>query len=137
MSYVPNSVDVFTAAYSGALAGMGISDRVPTDQNASSYASLAVIAGAFAQAFDTVWGSATPNQLDLDSILELSEAAWQDRAPITSAVTTNPASWLHLSRVILAMVTAGEGYYAGQGITPPPAGGGGGSSLNAATVTIL
>lgn len=49
MSYSPSNVQIFTAAYSGCLAGMGVSDRVVKDTNAASYASLATVAGSFFQ----------------------------------------------------------------------------------------
>lgn len=120
MPYVPNNVNVFTAAYAGAIAGMGTSDRVPSDANAADYAGLALIAGAFAQAIDTSWGLRATTFLDVEALQVLAEAAWQDRAPQATSFNILASSWAGLAASLVAMVVAGEAYFTSQGISPPP-----------------
>lgn len=124
MAYVPTNLQMFNAAYCGALAGMGASDRVPHDTNSVSYAGLAAIAGAFAQQFDATWNDATdPSLLDVYSAQQLSESTWQQRSPVASVQTLTPTEYAELCGALVAMVHAGETYFAGQGIVPPTSGG--------------
>ena len=127
MSYTPINGQVFNAAYCGALAGMGASDRVPTSATLNAYAGLVMVAGAYAQEFDTLWNNAAPaSMLDIYSIQQLTESVWQMRAPITNVKNITPSSYSGLCAALITMVLASEGYYAAQGITPPPLPGGGG-----------
>jgi hypothetical protein len=119
MAYVPNNNDVFTAAFAGALAGMGVSGKNPTDTNSADYASLTDVVGAFAQAFDTTWGANPANGLDLPSIQEACEGYWQQRSPLDVPPFNNASAYLGACAALVAIIQAGDTYYAGQGITPP------------------
>lgn len=126
MAYVPNNTLIFTAAFAGALAGMGASDRVPTDSNPADYAGLATVAGAFAQAFDTEWAASPSNVLNIQATQELCEVAWQDRSPGANpdengnpSPFLNPATYTGLVKALIAIIRSGENYYAAQGIVPP------------------
>lgn len=75
MAYTPQNLQIFTAAFCGALAGMGLSDRQITSQSPATYAGLASVAGAFAQAVDTAWTSARATTLlDVEAIQSESAA---------------------------------------------------------------
>jgi hypothetical protein len=123
MAYVPNNPAMYVAAYAGALAGMGASDRFPTDPVPAHYNTLASIAGAYAETFDTLWALSPTSTLDIEACQELSEVAWQDRAP----QSIPPVFILiELCLALIAMIRAAEAYFASQGIVPPlpPSGGG-------------
>lgn len=133
MAYVPNNVHVYTAAFSGTLAGMGVSDRVITGQLSINYSNLVAVAGAFAQSFDTQWGVSVGNTIDelqFTAIQEACEGAWQERAPQPNdEISTRgahspsrfllPATYTNECKALVAMVQAGGVYYTAQGITPP------------------
>lgn len=126
MAYVPQNLQIFTAAFCGALAGMGLSDRIISDQSSASYAGLASVAGAFAQAVDTAWTSARATTLlDVEAVQSESAAYWQDRSPIPDATNTAPATHAAGALALIATITAGNTYFTAQGITPPPIPGGG------------
>ncbi len=120
MSYSPKNLSIFTAAFSGALAGMGGSGRVPSSAVSSGYAGLASIAGAWAQAYDTAWGTGAASVLDTTSTRDLSYSAWADRAPLAVAPFTTPATWTAECNALIAIVQAGETYFTGLGITQAP-----------------
>ncbi len=125
MSYAPKNVQIFTAAFAGTLAGMGLSDRIISNSDPASYAGLASVAGAFAQAVDTAWtDSRATTLLDIEAIQSNCAAYWQDRSPIVDATNTNAATHAAAALTILATITASESYYAAQGITPPAIPGG-------------
>ena len=135
MAYIPQNLMVFTAAFSGAIAGMGASDRNPSDPNPADYDGLATVAGAFAQSFDTEWALSPTSELDLETIQEITEVVWQDRAPQATApvlnpdnftwstnvasAQTNPNTYTDLCRALIAIVRSGEAYFTSQGIIPP------------------
>lgn len=126
MSYTPINMQMFIASYSGAIAGMGASNRRITNPSAASYADLAAIAGAFAQSFDTVWNDATAaNVLELDMAEQLAESAWQQRSPVLTANAQNltVGTYTELTTALVAVIQAASTYMAAQGITPPGAGG--------------
>lgn len=135
MAYSPNNILMYIAVYSGALAGMGVSNRVPTDTNPASYAGLASLAGAFAQEFDTVWGSRTTSLADISSAEEMAESTWQGRSPQPVAPFTNPTTYLEEVTALIAILTAQDDYLAAQGIVPPPPGGIAPSGTGLVTVT--
>ncbi len=134
MSYTQLNADVFTAAFSGAAAGMGVSGRVITDGDQSRYSGLIQIADAFAQEFDTLWGGTAIGFLELEIIFLATEALWQDRAPIVSEVTLAPDTWRTECEAIIALVQEGLDFYAANGYTNPSLGGGGGTITPLSTV---
>ena len=65
MSYTPANVDVYVAAFAGAMSGMGVSGRALTSSQAATYTVSSNQAGAFAQQFDTLWAATTPTTTEL------------------------------------------------------------------------
>jgi hypothetical protein len=123
MSYVPNSLPIFQAAFSGAIAGMGASNRQPNDPLPSDPVNtgLAKVAGAFAIAYDIAWGMLAANQLNVESTQEVCSAAWWGRAPQANVTSNlNPNNFAELADALVAIVDAGDSYFASQGITPSP-----------------
>lgn len=125
MAYTPQNLQIFTAAFCGALAGMGLSDRQITSQSPATYAGLASVAGAFAQAVDTAWTSARATTLlDVEAVQSESAAYWQERSPIPDSTNTSAATHASGALAMIATITAGEAYFSAQGITPPAIPGG-------------
>lgn len=125
MSYIPTNQPVFLAAMSGAIAGMGASNRVPKSSVQASYAGLAAIAGAWAQSFDLAWNDATTaSEYVLDTIATASEATWEQRGPTTaSVVTLDRDTYNEQTAALVAMIRASLAYLTSQGITPGSGGG--------------
>jgi hypothetical protein len=125
--YVPKNPSMFLAAYSGALAGMGASDRQPTNPSSVSLANIdiAAVAGAFAIQFDTVWGTRTTNGYDIDQVETLATSVWESRGPssFVGASLLIPATYDILVKACIALITAGDTYLSGQGIAPLVQGG--------------
>lgn len=119
MSYVPNNVYIYMAAFSGALAGMSVQGRQPVDTDAANYAGRTLVAGAWAQALDTVWG-ATADALDVEEAESLSIAFWSERQPAISVPYTLASNWLPEASTIAAIISQSEVYFASQGIVPAP-----------------
>jgi hypothetical protein len=121
--YTPNNLFIFQAAFAGALAGMGASNRVPTDTIPTDPVNigLTMVAGAFAQAYDTAWGSAVPSSLDVESTEDVCQSAWWGRSPQAFiSANLSPANFTQLADALIAIVDAGDEYFAAQGITPAP-----------------
>jgi hypothetical protein len=134
MSYVPINVDAYTSAYSGALAGMAVSGWI-IDPTSSRYAQVAGIAGAFAQAFDTVWNDATAlNWLQFQAIESVCNEEFSGHAPgsLDSASLALASNWVVPATACAALVLEAEVYFASQGITPHTPGAGGGGNTNPA-----
>jgi hypothetical protein len=127
--YIVQNPNVFTAAFSGALAGMGVSGRVNSDPNPSRYSGLIAVANAFAEQMDTLWGATSVGALEVETIEEASESVWQNRAPIASVVTLNPLTWQAECQAIIAIVQEALVWYLSQGYPNPPIGGGGGTGV--------
>lgn len=108
--YTPQNDSFFTAAYSGALAGM-VSGRGISNPDPVSYLDAASVAGAFAQRIDTLWATRSTNGLDLDLVMQACEAVWQDRSAEANSSTLDPTSYTQLSNAVIALLTAGENYF--------------------------
>ena len=119
MSYTPINLSMYLAAFSGALAGMGASDRVPTDSNPAHYTGLVSTAGAFAEAFDIAWDNVHANTYNFAAAKALSEDAWQERTPLVTSQFTSPDAYTTLARALVAMIMAGDTYLTDQGIVVP------------------
>ena len=132
--YVPNNQSVFTAAYAGTLAGMGVSNRVLTDPDSARYDGLASIAGAFAQEFDTQRGVGPASDLELESIGANCEAAWFGRTPTEEDPFYTPSTYTDTVLALLAIIQAGKNYFVTQGIDPVATSG---SVPNLAALTAL
>jgi len=131
MSYVPNNVLVYVAAYSGVISGFAASGRVILDPTVGDYGKNAVIAGAFAASFDTAWevnpDTDPPDTLQVFIIEKACKAVWESRDTELTTETLDPDSFTTICEAIIALIIAGEGYFTSQGITPPPWPGGGGT----------
>lgn len=122
MAYTPQNINVFTAAYCGALAGMTTSGWV-TDPTAADYSAITTVALQFAEEFDTLWGANQANLYQYDTIGQIVQAAWSQRTPpITAPFNTTPATFATLCNALIAIVNEGTTIQAGQGITPPTLG---------------
>src|SRR5579872_5852297 len=113
--YVPQNLDVFIAAFAGALSGMN-ADRWNTDSTAIDYAKLTAAAGAYAQEFDTTWGAVIPDNFQLETIQEISEATWERRSGLTASSTN--ADYAQIVNALIAIINEGEAYLASIGIIP-------------------
>lgn len=124
MSYIPNDVLVYTAAYSGVISGFAASGRVILDPTVGDYGKNAVIAGAFAASFDTAWHinphTDPPDTLEVFIIEKACKAVWENRDTELTSETLLPESFTTICEAIIALIIAGEGYFTSQGITPPP-----------------
>jgi hypothetical protein len=137
MPYVVQNPQMFTAAFAGALAGMGVSGRVPTDPNPTDYSGLVSVANAFAEQFDTLWGATAVATLEVETTELACEALWQDRAPQPNSVTLNPTTYVEECAAIQAIVLEALAFYTAQGYTNPPLSGGGGSVVPLTGMTFV
>jgi hypothetical protein len=124
--YVPNNANVFTAAFTGALAGMGVSGRPLLNANPLTYQQAITIAGAFAQQFDTTWGSASAASLELNSIVQSCEAYWTNRQPYPATGSRiTPSFYGPAVNAIIAVVQEAVSFYNTNSLPNPSAGQGG------------
>lgn len=82
MSYTPNSTELYLAAFSGCLAGLGAQSQ-PFGGDASY---VAAAASAFAQEVDTLWGGTAVTALDIDSMSSVCERVWADRSRLHASL---------------------------------------------------
>lgn len=122
MAYVPNNRAIFIAAHTGAMAGMAASNRLPADY--TGYAGIAVIASAFAQAVDTLWGANPSSTVQEWCIQQSSEACWQNRAPQPSAAQNNPLTYYDIASALVLSANASEDWFVAEGIDPNLSSGG-------------
>jgi hypothetical protein len=120
MAYVPINTQAFTAAAAGAIAGMGVSGPI-VDPTAGDYAPVWNVVGAFAQAFDTAWNSATDlTALEYAAISTVCQQEFANRGPgpLSNAQFQLASNWIVQARACVAIVREGDAYFGGQGITP-------------------
>jgi len=132
MAYAPVNVDAYTNAYSGALAGMAISGWI-VDPTSADYSDVAAIAGAFAQAFDLVWNSATAlNWLQIQSIQSVCQEQFVGHAPgsLDNASLAQASNWAVPAAACAALVLQGDAFVTSEGIMPNTPGSGGGGGVN-------
>lgn len=123
MPYSPSNLTVFTTAYSGVISGFAASGRRILDPTVSDYSPYAMIAGAFAQAFDTQWAispDVAPDTLQVFIIEKATKAVWEGRDTALNTETLTPSSYTALCKAIIALVIASENYFSSQSITPNP-----------------
>ena len=127
MSYTPNNLNVYIAAFTGAVAGLlGESNSQNTNARVTGYyASSMRVAGAWAQEVDTLWAVSTdPDQFEYSEINDFSEQLFSiaepqpDTGTTGAGSSTNPATYAPTAQALLNVLTDGETYLAGQGITP-------------------
>ncbi len=127
MAYVPINTQAYTASYSGAVAGMAVNGWITSSEGAD-YTLVCQVAGAFAEAFDVVWNSATDlNFLEYSSVQSVcaQEFALRGPGPLSAPQFSDPDNWMVAARACSTLALQADLYFAGQGITPPPFGGGG------------
>jgi hypothetical protein len=127
MSYTVINSQMFTAAFAGALAGMGVSGRIITDSVPDDYAGLVAVAGAFAQSFDTVWNSAAAvGTLEVSIAQEAAEGIWSGRSPNPADTNTLVAStWTPEAAALKALIIKTLADYTANNYPNPSTGGGG------------
>lgn len=124
MPYTPLNVNVYSAAFAGAMAAMcNPTGAAIVDSASANYANFCLVAEAWAQAVDTAWGiTPAPNEFDVNCLQSLSAAYHSSHpiAPQASSVFSNPANWTIAARAAVAVVKEGDANFATLGITPPP-----------------
>jgi hypothetical protein len=127
MSYTPNNVQVYSAAFTGCVAGM-MSGRRLFNTSIPSYLDVMRVADAWAQEVDGLWAG-TPTLLDIDNISGISVAEFIGRFPnpAVEPASVIPATFATQAMALMAEVSAAQLRYATEGITPPPLPGGGGT----------
>jgi hypothetical protein len=120
MTYSPINVAAYTAAFSGAVAGMGVSGWI-TDQNSTDYTNVTLIAGAFAQAFDKVWNNATQlNNLELAAITATVQTDFTGRGPgpFNNPTFQDPNNWTQSAGACAALVLESDIFFTNENINP-------------------
>jgi len=126
MTYSPINTQAYVSAYSGAIAGMGVSGWI-VDPTSGDYSRVSAIAGAFAEAFDIVWNNATVlNSLEVQSIQTICQNEFGGRGPgsLDTASLALASNWMVPAAACAALVLEGDAYFQSQGITPPTPGSG-------------
>jgi hypothetical protein len=148
MAYSPLNIQVYAAAFAGAMAGLGIpGGAFIIDPLTADYAPIATVAAAFAQAVDTVWGAARqPNVYDIGCITDAASNLFVRGAgfPITTQLAQQ-SNWTVSATALVAMVQQGDtNASALQGLNFPSGGGsnraygqGGATTAGQATITVV
>jgi hypothetical protein len=100
-----------------------------TDPDSSDYSDVTIIAGAFAQAFDTAWNNAAQlNDLELACMTSVVQTDFNGRGPgpFTNTQFKDPTNWNIAARACIALILQCDIFFASQGITPGTGGGGAG-----------
>lgn len=92
MSYSPISTIIYNAAFTGALGGIVCNGAKPVDPNPLDYDTQTAIAGAWAQAFDIAWNSASANLLDESAATQFSAAIFENLGVWTDGVSLTAAN---------------------------------------------
>ncbi len=123
MTYVPDNIDVYTAAFSGALAGItSNTNAAPSMSSTASLAGVANAAGAYAEAVDQAWTLQTmgdASALDVGSVDSSSESFFKGRI-LGRSVASRYAT---LAAALIRSIQAARNYYETEGIEAPPNGG--------------
>jgi len=124
VSYTPNDLTVYSAAYSGAIAGFAASGRWIEDPIQNDYSGIALIVGAFAQEFDTQWAispdTIPPNTLQVFIIEKACKGVWENRDAEVTSTTLNASEYTEVVLAIIALIKSSDAYVTAQGITPNP-----------------
>jgi hypothetical protein len=116
MTYAALNTDVYGAALAGALSGMGVFARQPTDVDPTKWAGAAATAGAWAQEFDTIWNGSAVNTMIVQLIEQMSADWWASRA----SNTVSPTEFSVPINALCAAIGAAGTYVVAQGVTPTP-----------------
>jgi hypothetical protein len=111
--YTPLNKTVFTAAYSGALAGIAAAEKSPTDPVPTDpgVVGSAAVAGAFAESFDAQWGAVVPTTLDVFLIETVALGVFVGNTPPDVPPFTTPSNWNTTTAACIAIVKAGENFF--------------------------
>jgi len=116
--YIPNDPAIFISAYTGALAGMGASDRTLSVSNPVEYSGLTALADAFAKAFDTHYGTlglSPSDTMQQQATFQLAYASWQNRSPVPTAENLVPAIYAPTCAALGAILVESVALFTVQG----------------------
>lgn len=118
--YSPNAPCIFLAAYAGALAGMGMSQYI-SDGTVNDSNTLSAYAGAWAEQFDTAWGSVRPvSDMDEKAVLAGSLGVWRNRTVGQNnggLALSTVVSFSAEIQAIISVVTAAENFFTANSIS--------------------
>jgi hypothetical protein len=115
--YTAISIDVFIAAYSGALGGF-TSGRRGVIKSAAHYALICEQCLAFAEAFDTQYAAVMPNELQLENIESVTSEFFNGYAPPQTAASFTAANYD--AGVIIALLNESDAVVAANVTNPIP-----------------
>lgn len=118
--YKPQNITVYSAAFSGSFSGMTCGKwLVSTDP--TRYTTAAQVAEAYAEAFDTLWGTSPPDTYQVLAIDNISKCVFAERSstPLSNA-QQQAALYNGIAQAVLAVVQSGQAEILAQGITPNP-----------------
>jgi hypothetical protein len=124
MTYSPLNINVYTAAYAGAVAGCGIpTGAFITDPTSDDYGSNISVAVAFAQAVDTAWGANAANTYDIEAITDASDNLFArgPGCPIGGVIVTQ-GNWTIVATALVALIRKGDSVASAGGIVFPSGG---------------
>lgn len=120
MSYTPQNLELFNAAFNGALAGMerdGISAALNLDVATEDFADEVAAAGAFAQAVDSILTGPSVGTINAQLIYGLSIRYWKERRPMYVTDAGLPATYIGDVNGIGRIAIRAKNYYVAEGIT--------------------
>src|SRR5260370_10099489 len=106
--YVPVNVEVYLAAYSGCIAGIGTANRVIQSIVPGDYTFINKVADAYGQSFDTIYNKVSPNIFQLEEVQTLSEEFWVNRSPSIPGVDDVPTTYNGSCAAIKALMTQAD-----------------------------
>lgn len=121
--YVPNNLNVFSAAFTGAMSAMSSPyGSAVIDPTVIDYEPYCLAAMSWAQAVDTAWGVSIPNDVNLQNIRLVSYAYHMTHpiAPHDLPAYTSTSNWAQSATATVAIALEGDANYAAAGIIPPP-----------------
>ena len=121
MSYSPNNTPVYLRACAGCFAGLTSSAN--TDITAADYTLYGLMADAWAQEVDTVWGAATPTNFELLEIEDCSSTMWAGRSPLGAAAGILAGSYNQTALALMARVKQANAQVVAEGVDPSDIGG--------------
>jgi len=115
--YTATSIDVFIAAYSGAIASYQ-KTRVPRSTALGNFERISNAALAYAEEFDTVFATVLPNELQLQEIAAISEQFIT--YPNNDTHSRVPATYLKVVNSVIAMMSETAAVVAANVTNPIP-----------------
>ena len=126
--YVPLNIDVFSAAFEGAMSAMSSPTGAAVIRPGTlTYEPYCLAAMSWAEAVDVAWGAIDiPNDVNLHCIRLVSYAYHTTHpiAPYSLPPYTSPANWALSAVATVAIAKESDTNYANAGIIPPSGGGG-------------